>query len=104
MTLSEIQALVVAVDNKAGHYESASKNSTGYTVWYEYRRLALMRDDEHAEGWRFQIDRFTKVENDTVAAALFAALEADDRVAFEYRVDYEPDTRWIHHIYDCEGY
>ena len=104
MTLSEIQALVVSVDNKAAHYESASPNKTGYTVWYEYKRLDMLADDRHAEAWAFQIDRFTKTENDPIAAALFEALEADDRVAFEHRVDYENDTRWIHHIFDCEGY
>ena len=104
MTLREIQALVVSVDPSAGHYESASKGRDGYTVWREVRRLGLSCDDGHAEGWAFQIDRFSKVEGDPVAAALFDALEADDRVAFEYLVDYETDTRWIHHIYDCEGY
>ena len=103
MTLADIQALVVSVDPAAGHYESASQDKTGYTVWYEYRRLDLTRDDEHSEAWAFQIDRFTKIENDPIAAALFEALEADDRVAVEHLVDYEKDTRWIHHIFDCEG-
>ena len=104
MTLAEIQALVVSCDSKAGHYESASQSKTGYTVWREVRRLNTLADDEHAEAWAFQIDRFTKSENDTVAAALFAALDADDRIAFEYMVDYEPDTRWIHHVFDAEDY
>ena len=103
MTLADIQALVVSVDSAAGHYESASQNKAGYTVWREIRRLDMMRDDGHSEAWAFQIDRFTKIENDPIAAALFEALEADDRVAFEYLVDYENDTRWIHHIFDCEG-
>lgn len=104
MTLSEIQALVVSVDPKAGHYESASQSKTGYTVWREFRRLDMTADDAHAEAWSFQVDRFSKLENDPVAAALYEALEADDRVAVEYLVDYESDTRWIHHIFDCEGY
>lgn len=104
MTLSEIQALVVSCDREAAHYDSASPRKSGYTVWREVRGLGMMRDGGHAEGWAFQIDRFAKKENDEVAAAIYAALEEDDRVAFEYLVDYERDTGWVHHIFDCEGY
>lgn len=104
MTLEDIQGLVVSADSDAQHYESARRSGIGYTVWREYQHLGLMSDDGHGEGWRFQIDRFTKVENDSIAAAIYDALENDERVAFEYLVDYEPDTRIIHHIFDCEGY
>ena len=103
MTIGDIRALVVAVDPLAAHYESAYKGSAAYTVWREYGEAGFMADDRHQGVIPFQIDRFTKIENDATAAALFAALEADNRVAFAYRVDYEPDTRYIHHIFDCEG-
>lgn len=103
MTLDDIKALVVAVDPNAGHYESAYQGSAAYTVWREYRALPFMADDEHQTGWTFQIDRFVKAEGDSIASALFAALDADPRVSFQYLVDYEPDTRYIHHIFDCEG-
>ena len=104
MTLAEIQALVVSVDTNSGHYESAYAGSDAYTVWREFRRLPEHANDHFAdEGWAFQIDRYTKTENDPIAAALFAALDADDRVAFAYQVDYEPNTGYIHHIFDCEG-
>lgn len=104
MTLSDIQALVVSVDKSAKHYDSSSESKSGYTVWREYRRLDTVSDDTHDEAWAFQIDRFTKVEGDPIAQALFEALDSDERVAFEHLVDYERDTRWIHHIFDCEGY
>ena len=103
MTLDDIKALVVRVDPNAGHYESAYQGSPAYTVWFEVRALPDMGDSEHGGAVAFQIDRFTKAEGDAIAAALFAALEADDRVAFSYAVDYEPDTRYIHHIFDCQG-
>ena len=103
MTLDDIRQLVVSVDPNAGHYESAHRDGAAYTVWRELRALGTMADDRHEEGYAFQIDRFTKAEGDTIARALFEALDADDRVAFEYLIDYEPDTRYIHHIYDCEG-
>lgn len=103
MTLNDIRALVVSCDPNAGHYESAGTKGS-YTVWREVHRLHTMADGEHMEGWAFQIDRFARGENDQVAAAIYAALESDDRVAFEYLIDYERDTRIVHHIFDCEGY
>lgn len=102
MTVDDIKTLVIAVDPNAAHYDSAER-SAAYTVWRELQTLDTMADDAHQGGWSFQIDRYTKTENDTTAAALFAALEADPRVSFTYLVDYEPDTRYIHHIFDCEG-
>ena len=104
MTLDEIQALVVSADPDAGHYESAHTGSAAYTVWQEYRRIGIRADDAHGdEAWTFQIDRFTKNEHDDIADAIFAALDADPRVAFEQQVDFEPNTGYIHHIFDCEG-
>ena len=104
MTLEDIRALVVSVDKNAGRYESAYQGGQAYTVWREFRRLDMMADDRHEEAWAFQIDRFTKTEGDGIAAAFLDALEADERVAYSCIVDYEPDTGYIHHIYDCEGY
>lgn len=104
MTVEEIKAIVVAVDAEAGHYESAYQGTEAYTVWQEINPLPIMGDNRHAtEAWAFQVDRFTKAEGDAIAAALRAALEANPRVAYGYDVDYEPDTGYIHHIFDCEG-
>ena len=103
MTTADIQALVVAVDPNAAHYESAHRDGEPYTVWQAKRTLSFMGDGKHLGAMKFQIDRFTKTENDPIAASLYAVLEARDDVAFEYLTDYEPDTGYIHHIFDCEG-
>lgn len=104
MTVEEIKAIVVAVDANAGHYESAYQGAEAYTVWQELRPLPIEGDDGHkVEAWAFQVDRFTKDEADAIAPAMRAALEAEPRVAFAYEVDYERDTGYIHHIFDCEG-
>lgn len=103
MTLNDIRALVISVDPNAGHYDSAYRGSTAYTVWREYETLDMMADDEHQGAIRFQIDRFTRIEGDAIAEAIYDALDADERVAFRHIVDYEEDERYIHHIYDCEG-
>jgi hypothetical protein len=104
VTLAEIKAVVLSADPTAEHYESSKRNSDSYTVWREVRRLAATADDRHIEGWAFQVDRFTRAEGDPVAEALFEALDASDRVAVHYEADYEQDTEYIHHIYDCEGF
>lgn len=103
MTLEDIRELVAAIDPLASRYESANNTRESYTVWNETRMLGLMREDRHEPAWAFQIHYFTKRENDTMANAIFAALEADYRVAFEYLQEYEQDTGYIHHIYSCEG-
>lgn len=104
MTLSEIKALVLRGDPEATRYESAKRHSEAYTVWREVRMLGQTSEDGHEAAWAFQIDRFTKEQNDPIAATIRAALEDDERVAYSYEIDYEPDTRYIHHIFDCEGY
>lgn len=104
MTLNEIGDLVVSVDPKAGHYESADDNADAYTYWQELRPVGLFGDDVRAEeAWAFMIHRFSKMEGDAIAAMFYAALQADDRVAFDYNVDYEHDTGYIHHIFSCEA-
>ena len=104
MTLDEIRALVVSVDPSAGHYESAHRPGHSYTVWQEIQRSGLRADNGMpCKSWRFQIDRYTRREDDPVPGRLEAALDADPRVAYSYLVDYEPDTQYIHHIFDCEA-
>lgn len=102
MTLAEIKALVVSLDPQAQRYESA-KVSEAYTVWHEYMQLGTMAGDRHTEGYAFQIDRFTKLEDDPMVATIKNGLENDDRVTYGYQVTYERDTGYIHHIFSCEA-
>lgn len=103
MTLEDIKTLVTSVDPTAGHYESAYQGGHAYTVWKEGPTLGFTADGKHQGAIKFYIDRFTKDEFDIIAAALFEALENNDRVAFTHTPDYEQDTGYIHHIFDCEG-
>lgn len=102
MELGDIQALVLSADPQAQHYASSTGGST-FTVWAETSRLNLAADDQLASGWRFSIDRYTAQEFDEVAEAIEAALSAASGVAYQYRVDYEPETGIIHHAFTCEG-
>ena len=104
MTLDDIRALVVSVDPSAAHYDSARRTSENYTVWREYQRTGLSADNRRAnKSWRFQVDRFTKFEVDAIANALETVLDAHPAIAYDYQVDYEPETGFIHHIFDCEA-
>lgn len=103
MTLDEVRTFVIGIDPKAGHYHSADEGKNAYTRWQEGALLPYMGDGKHLGALRFQIDRFTKAENDTIADAFEAALEAADDIAFDHLTDYERDSGYIHHIFDCEA-
>lgn len=102
MELTDIQALILSADPQAQHYD-ASTTGGPFTVWAETSRLNLAADDRLARGWRFAVDRYTPVEFDPVAEAIEAALAAAPGVAYQYIVDYEPETGYIHHAFTCEG-
>lgn len=102
MTISEIKTLLISCDPNVQRYEHDQTGSNAYTVWHEYGRPGLYGDGQE-HGIRFQVDRFTRDEDDAIAGSLLAALEGADDIAVDYRVDYERDTGYIHHIYDCEG-
>lgn len=101
MTLDDVRAIVLACDPEAKHYRSEARGN--YTTWQEYERLPYTSDGVNERGWRFQIDRFTKLEDDPVAAQIEDRLSGMDNVAYSYMVDHEPETGFIHHIFDCEA-
>jgi hypothetical protein len=104
MTVAEIKALLVSVDPKVQRYDHDGAGvSDAYTVWYEITPLGHYGDGEEEGSLQFQVDRFTRDEDDAIAAQLKETLEAQDDIAVDYRVDYERDTGYIHHIFVCEG-
>ena len=104
MTLHEIKSLIIsAIPNEPVHHYFSTETEKNYTYWEETERLPLLADDGHEEGWRFYVHRFTRRENDPVAARLFAALDADPRVTVSETRDFDPESGYIHHIYRCEG-
>ena len=102
MTVRQIAALVGSADGHARHYYNPH-NGEDYTRWQEYERIGQAGDDEWGGGWKFQVDRYTKQEYDPIAEAIEETLKNDPGVAYRYVVDYEQDSGYIHHIFDCEG-
>lgn len=103
MTLKEIAAFLTDIDPDISHYESMEKRDP-YSFWRETRPLSFMADGVHQEGWRFYVHRYSREEEDPVAAALWAALEQSDRFTVSYEKDYIPEKDMIHHIFECEGF
>lgn len=104
MTVQEIKDLLVSVDPDVQRYDHDRAGSgDDYTVWQEIQPIGLYGDGQEEGTIRFQVDRFTREEDEATAAQLLAALEGQDDIAVEYRVDYEKDTGYVHHIYVCEG-
>lgn len=100
MTLKEFRDILLTADPKASHYKSVQ--APNYTVWAEYGANDLIADSLREDrAWRIQVDRFTKIEYDQMVNAIEAALNRDD-ISAKYLIDFEPDTGYIHHIWDCE--
>ena len=101
MTLEQFANFLAEIDPTATHYTGAG--SQNYTVWAEYGQRPLVADGERTEIVNLvQVDRFTIVEDDLIAAAIYAAFDATEEIAFSYEVDIDHETRYIHHIFDCQ--
>ncbi len=102
MTTAEVKALLISVDPDVQRYDHDHKGSDAYTVWHEIGPIGLYGDGREEGSLHFQVDRFTKEEDEEIARQLLETLEEQDDIAVDYHVDYERDG-YIHHIYDCEG-
>lgn len=102
MTTQEIKALILTADPEAKRYQS-SRDEDAFTVWAEFERIQPPGASFAELGWKFEVDRYTRTEDDTVAEAIERALREDVRVAYTYEVTYEMQTGYIRHIFVCEG-
>ena len=103
MTVQQIKEMVLSVDPKAKHYFS-DKKGDAFTVWGEYQRAGQGAEDRHDYGWKFEIDRYTRDEEDTVPDMIEQILIDHPGVAYTYQVYYDHTARYIVHVFDCEGY
>lgn len=103
MTVQDIKTMVLSVDPKAKHYFS-DKKGDAFTVWGEYQRAGQGAEDRHDYGWKFEIDRYTRDEEDTVPDMIEQILIDHPGVVYTYQVYYDHTARYIVHVFDCEGY
>jgi hypothetical protein len=101
MTLLEFKDLLLTTGLPVHHYH-AHKQTNRYIVWAEYGGHNQTADNAITEkAIRVQVDLFTKTEFDPAVEAINSLLDRDD-ISFKYLCDYEPDTGYIHHIWDTE--
>jgi len=100
MPLTQFRDLLLTADPNATHYNGTGQGN--YTVWAEYGDEAAGADDKRERlCYHVQVDRYTKLEYDPMAATIENVLN-DAGIPFAYRVNYEQDTGYIHHLWDCE--
>ena len=76
MTIQEIKDLLTGIDPDVQRYDhDRAGEGDAYTVWQEFTPSDFHGDGRAQGGIRFQVDRFTKEEDDATAAALLEALE-----------------------------
>lgn len=103
MTVQEIKDFIVQIDPEARHYQ-AGKPTESFTIWMEFEKIGPSADNHYIPGWRFVIDRLTKVEDDPIAKAFEDALDESDFISYEYTVRSNLQTGYINHHFECEGY
>ena len=103
MTLQEWKALLLKAGPPVSHYQP-KKQVGRYIVWTEYGGRRILSDDrEDSRIQKIQVDLFTKTEYDPAFRALYSLLDKAEDIAFPHPLtDFESDTGYIHHIFDCE--
>ena len=103
MTVQQIKEMVLAIDPDAKHYYT-SKQGNAFTVWGEYERAGPGAEDRHDYGWKFEIDRYTRDEEDSMPNQIEQMLIDHHGVSYTYQVFYDHTAGYIRHVFDCEGY
>lgn len=102
MTIAEIREVVLQADPLATRYTSTARDRD-YTTWHEFHRIPLEGSDlDRDDGWMFQVDRFTKTEDDPMVDTIWRVLNAHPGIGVEHRVVPDPNG-WIHHVFQCRG-
>ena len=100
MTLNDFKLMLLTIDPKVKKRFHAGKGEN-YTVWNPRNDS----DDISGEQLiKIQVHRFTKDDNDSITSLINAELKKHDDIALPNgcETDYENDTEYIHHIWDCE--
>lgn len=104
MTIDSFVEIIQGIDPDAARYQKIRKPSDkAYTVWSDYGTGTLYANGVPAgKTKKIQVDYFTFQEDDPVALAFFRAFSKNDDITVIHTTDFENETRYIHHIFDCE--
>ena len=104
MTIDAFVEIVKRIDPDAARYQKLRKpTDKAYTVWSDYGTGTLYANGIPAgKTKKIQVDYFTFTEDDPAALAFYRAFSEDEEITVVHNTDIETDTRYIHHIFDCE--
>ena len=104
MTIEEFVGIVLNIDEEAARYQKLRKpTDKSYTVWSDYGTGTLYSNGVPAgKTKKIQADYSTLQEDDPKALAYFRAFSENDEITVVHTTDFEIETRYIHHIFDCE--
>lgn len=104
MKIEDFVGIVLKIDADASRYQRLRKPSDkAYTVWSDYGTGTLYANGvPAAKTKKIQVDYFTLIEDDPKALEYYQAFSRNDEITVEHSTDFETDTRYIHHIFDCE--
>lgn len=101
MTLDNFRDLLITADPTATKWKGAGTGN--YTVYHPYEIGGLRADGRIVESkLKVQVDRYTRLSTDATVDAITAALDSSDDIAFRHFTEFEQDTGYIRHIWDCE--
>lgn len=97
--LSHFRNLILSVDGEITKYDGNGKEN--YTIWTPGGITGSLSDDTEEDIIQMvYVDRYTKIDNDPIVTDLFHLFN-DNYIPYEYEVDYEKETGYIHHIFSC---
>lgn len=103
MTLDGFIELIQRIDSKAERYDAIGEPGEKYTVYSDYMVSTLRADDCAAEKiLHVQVEYFTDEEDDPVAQQYLKTFSETASVYFTYDKDFDPRSRTIRHLFDCE--
>jgi len=101
MTLNGLEELLKSITPNV-FYVEAEKAQPPYIVYDDYRLNQMHADNKPLTGaWRVQVDYYTKNRNDNNGDNI-ANLLRDSEIPYRRSKTYDPDVKWVRHIYDCE--
>lgn len=101
--LNKVKDALLTVSENVGHYEALKKEDS-YIVWAEDGSGAQLAGDNFALNQAVSglIHYYTKTESDETVEMIIAALKAA-KISFRMQaVQYEEETKYIHHTWEFE--
>lgn len=103
MTLDGFVKLIQDIDPKAERYDAIGEPGEKFTVYSDYMDSILMADDAVAEKiLHIQVEYYTDEEDDPVAQQYMKKFSDTVGISFTYDKDFDPKSRAIRHLFDCE--